>query len=71
MYQQLRHSHKQKFCHRPRKSISQSDVVTIDDLPHAQQTSDVRECHHVGYGPCQLVYVCYTHYGAVRPRIEI
>jgi len=28
--------------------------VTIDEVPHAQQTSDVRERHHVGYSAYQL-----------------
>ena len=32
----------------------QSGVVTIDEDPHAQQTSDICERHHVDYGAFQL-----------------
>ena len=42
--QVLQHSHKEEFSYRP-QTFSQSGVVTIDEVLHAQQCSDVREGH--------------------------
>jgi len=37
-----------KYCYRPIVTVWCRNNVTIDEGPHAQQTSDVRERHHVG-----------------------
>jgi len=47
-------SYKEKIQHRPQNIVTvpllQSGIVTIDEVPHAQQTSDLRGHHKVGYG---------------------
>jgi len=50
--QALQHSCKQKIDHKPQNFVTdallQSGIVTIDEVPHAKQASDLRIRHHVG-----------------------
>jgi len=47
------------------KNFLQSGVAKIEEVPHAQQTSDICERHHVGYDAYRLVSLCYVNQGGV------
>jgi len=49
-----RHSIHTKNLARASKTYLQPGVVTVDDILHAKQSSDIRDGHHVGYVAYQL-----------------